>query len=158
MLSPQALDFWRSLVIPFVCGLSIAANLWSSIVFAKLNKSSPKCIYALLLVKSIASCVYLLICLFAFILKYSSINNPSSPSSVQFIMRIYELYLFKYLSSCLGLFDLLLETLLAVERLFAITRREELKRSWLILVTLFIASLLFYLPNVISFEIQKDNE
>ena len=110
-----------------------------------------------MLFKSCVNALYLFLCTFIFLIRCDSYCVVSKSL---FIIVLYELYIYHYFTSCLGMLDLLIELIISLNRLFIITNRwnfDKMNRKFIfIVISLF--SLLFYSPNVYLLTIKQLDE
>ena len=113
-------------VIPSICVLSGLANVLNALVLLKLHSCNN--IYYYILVKSISNVVYLLSCSFIVLVKCNEATAHIFPCYLwphrAFFIAVYELYVYHFLTSALGLFDLLLEMFVALNRLCIIVNKQ----------------------------------
>ena len=157
MVGKETIEIWWTFGIPFIALNAFIANLISSVVFKQMLRSSSNSILKYMFIKSASISLYLLICCFVFIIKCKTICPPMS-KTFQLVAKIYELYFFNYLSSCLGFFDLLLEVSRSTEQLFIILNRRSSKAFPFVINGLLFISLVFYLPFLSYFEIKREDE
>ena len=157
MLSVNTIEMWWTIGLPIICLISFMANFLSSVVFFKM-RTLPFIIYKYMLAKSVIVCMYLSIVIFVFLIKCNqTCRTIKSNYYFDIVARSYELYLFNYLSSCLGLLDLLVEVVISFERLCIILNWNYLRKVNVVMVILTSLSLIFYLPNLIFFGIKQTN-
>jgi hypothetical protein len=137
-------DFSWTFILPSICLFGFFTNLINIIVFLKLKSKNP--IYKLMLSNSISNFFYSLICFFVFIMRcgqYCTIQNT-------YWVKIYEKYLFYYLTSVLGLFNIFIEVCVAIQRYMIVANKSLPKKLpiRLIILVLFILSLVLYTPNM----------
>jgi hypothetical protein len=154
MLRATFIDTWWTFVIPTICLFSLITNTINMIILTKLKKHNI--IYRFLYSKSFVNAVYLFCCFFVFLFKCGPYCKTLKDS---FIVKLYQLYIFNYFTSCLGLFSLFVEILISLCRFFTITRIDCLRKlntNLIVFFFLFI-SFLFYVPNLILFKTSKIN-
>ena len=166
MLSARSVDAWWTFVLPGVCVVSLLSNAVCALVLARVMRKNANKIFAYMWVKSVAAALYLLICSFVFAIKCNSfVACAAMPAWLQLVAKLYELYLYNYLSSSLALFDLCIETMIALERLFAIMSsyrrtssggaRRRTSSALALTAPALAVSLAFYLPNLVVFELRQ---
>lgn len=149
-------DFWWTFILPLICAFGFFTNLINIVVFLKLKSKNP--IYKLMLSNSITNFFYSLICFFVFIMRcgqYCTIQNT-------YWVKVYEKYLFYYLTSALGLFNIFIEVCVAIQRYLIVANKNLPKKLpiKIIILVLFILSLVLYTPNMFYRQIvlvQNDN-
>lgn len=103
-------DFYWTYILPSICIFSIVTNSINIIVFIRLRSQNP--IYKFMLINSITNFVYSFICSFVFLMKCGQFCKQEKT----LISRVYEIYLFYYLSNVLDIFNILVELLIATQR------------------------------------------
>ena len=143
-------DFWYTFIAPVVCFCSLSTNLINLIVLYKLKEREKFNKY--FFIKSIINSIYLFILIFIFIIKcgrYCDIKDS-------YLAKLYQIYLFYYFTSCLGLIDLLIETVISINRYMTITNNHLFARIRIkTIITIFIfVSAVFYTPYLFVFELK----
>ena len=159
MLSKVFLDIWWTFGIPTICLVSFLTNLTSYIVFKRINKQpSQAIIYKYIEIKSLSVCFYLFSCSCVFMVKCGHLcPTIMSTPTFNLISKIYELYLFRYATACLGLFDLLIEAVIGLERLFVVMNKKYLKHVKIQLSIIFAISIVFYSPELFLFGVNTNS-
>jgi hypothetical protein len=149
-------DIGWTFILPLICFLSLIANLINICVLSKLRRHKNNT-YNCLFLKSIINSIYLFLCFFVFLFRCGQFCSKMKNFQ---IVKFYQLYVFNYLTSCLGLYDLLIELIITVTRFLNLMRNNQLKRnsSNLILLGAFFISIIFYIPNIFCFKIIEDSE
>ena len=145
-------DIGWGFVLPVVCLLSMISNITNVIVLKTMEKMHN--IYRYMLLKSIINTLYLFLCSFTFLTKCESFCFL--PKST-YIIQLYDLFIFNYFTSSLGLLDLLIEVVISVNRMFIISNSRYCQRINMNLVFMSLVgfSLLFYTPYLYVLEIKK---
>jgi hypothetical protein len=146
-------NIWNTFVLPTICFASMLTNLLNINVLSKLK--SVDRIYNYMYLKSITNTFYLLICFFAFLYKCGNFCELES----NFLVRLYQFYLSLYASSCLAMFDLLIEIIISFNRYLTISNSKWFKNVHVNLVVYpcLLFSFIFYLPRLFFYQIKVSN-
>ena len=149
-------DIGWTFLLPLICLLSLIANLINISVLFKLRRHKNNT-YNYIFLKSITNSIYLFFCFFVFIFRCGIFCNNLKHL---YITKFYQLYIFNYLTSCFGMYDLLIELLITITRFLTLLRNTQMTRSIsnLVLFGSLLISFLFYLPNLFCFQIIQDDE
>jgi hypothetical protein len=149
-------DILSTFILPIICYISLLSNILNIAVFFCLE--SNRKIYKYMLLKSIINSIYLFACSFIFLLKCGQFCNDLKH---YYLVKLYQLYIFNYLTSCLGLLDLFIELIICFSRYAVISneyyvkdRNKKMKRVGDCVIFILITfSFLFYIPNIINYSI-----
>ena len=162
MITQRSIDIWWSLAIPLICLFSCVTNLFASVVYAMLARDSPThlVINKYQLVKSCIATLYSFVCSFVFLLKCNTLCTAWSASpTFSYAQRLYELYVYNYVSTSLVVLDLLVEVVIAFERLCVLTNANHLvvsrHRIGTIVACLALFIFVFFSPNLVLWQIRK---
>jgi hypothetical protein len=147
---------WYTFVAPIICIVSFILNIVNVNVLDRMKQANK--IYYYMYIKSIVNSIYLLISIFVFMIKcgqFCDIDNT-------YFSKLYHLYFFIYLISCLGLFDLFIEISISLNRFFTITNKHfqnhHIKNNFnsnMILLFLLFYSFLFHSPYLFAYQINE---
>ena len=121
------IDTWWTFVLPLISLNSLLFNVFNVYVLNGLRRTSST--YQLLFVKSIINIVYLFICCWIFVEKcgHYCAEEPNAQTSymLNFLIQLYIFYAYKFVASLLAHSDLLIEILVAVERLKLLVKERS---------------------------------
>ena len=145
------IDVLFTFVVPPICLVSLLTNLVNVYVFTKMRHFNV--IYKFLLCKSVSNTLYLCICMFIFVAKCGRFCSMDTT----YLAKVYELYLFLYGSSVLGLSDLLIEIVILLQRIFILINKPflENKSIYAVIVPLFTFAAIYYVPFFFIVTIEK---
>ncbi len=146
-------DILSTFILPMICLISLLSNILNVVVLLRLESNSK--IYKYMFLKSIINSIYLFACSFLFLFKCGQFCGDFKHS---YLVKLYQLYIFNNLTSCLGLLDLFIEFIICFNRYAVISkefhlqdRNMQMKRvGGFIILVLITFSFLFYIPNIIS--------
>lgn len=149
-------DILSTFILPIICYISLFSNILNIVVLFCLE--SKRKIYKYMLLKSIINSIYLFACSFIFLFKCGQFCNDLKH---YYLVKWYQLYIFNYLTSCLGLLDLFIELIICFSRYAVISneyyvkdRNKKMKRVGDCVIFILITfTLLFYIPNIINYSI-----
>ena len=152
---------WYLYLRPIMCTFGVITNVINIIIFhysPKLKHST----YRLMLVISVVDFFYLL-----FFLISSFISDCKQycthMSSMRYEVKLFDLYIEDYLSSCLALFVIFIEIILSFKRYLILSNSRRFQNEFVNKLTVaiaFIVSLIYYIPVLYVKEIveyQWDN-
>jgi hypothetical protein len=132
--------------MPPLCFIGLLTNIINIIVFSNKRLRNDK-LNQYLLVHSITYFFYLLFCFFSFMIRCQTLWA-----------KMYELYIFNYFTSSLAIFCVLIELFISIERYLIVSNRKPIRdrfiRTRTLLTSLFVFSILFYLPNLFMDDIK----
>lgn len=147
---------WYTFVAPIICIVSFILNLVNINVLNRMRQASK--VYYYMYIKAIVNTLYLLISIFVFIIKCGKFCDIEDT----YFSKLYHLYFFIYLISCLGLFDLFIEISISLNRFFTITNKffqnhhiKDNFNSNMILLFLLFYSFLFHIPYLFAYQITE---
>ena len=149
-------DIFTTFILPLVCLISLCSNILNVFVLFRLESNSK--IYKYMLFKSIINSIYLFACSFLFLFKCGQFCNDLKHN---YLVKLYQLYIFNYLTSCLGLLDLFIELIICFNR-YAVISKENYAKNHnknitrvgdCVILALITFSFVFYMPNMIIYEI-----
>lgn len=145
-------DVYWTFILPLICFYSIITSLINLIVFATLK--SKNIIYKIMLYNSLSDIAYLLSVIFVFVIRCGQFCPELKDS---YMAKIYHQYIFMYLANSLGLFGVLIEILISVQRIFILTNRTFMNASKtnVCLIVFLIFSFLFCMPQLFAFELKR---
>ena len=144
-----------TIVIPCTCWLAMLTNILNVLVLRQMVKLNK--IYGYMLFKSSVNTLYLLLCSFIFLIKCE--KYCFIPKTL-YEIKLYELYIYNYFTSSLGLLDLLIEVVISFNRMFIISNRWDFNKihSKSICTVLVMLSLVFYIPYLLLLKIQEQDD
>jgi hypothetical protein len=142
-------DFWWTFILPSICLGGICANFINIIILVKLRNKNLT--YRLMLYNSISNLFYTFICSFVFIMrcgKYCQFQNT-------WMACVYEKYFYFYFSGVLGMFNVLIEIMIAIQRYFIAANKKFTNESTIkaLIIVIIIFSLCAYTPIIITRDI-----
>jgi hypothetical protein len=145
-------DVYWTFILPLICFYSIITSLINLIVFFTLK--SKNIIYKIMLYNSLSDIAYLLSVIFVFVIRCGQFCPELKDS---YMAKIYHQYVFMYVANSLGLFGVLIEILISVQRIFILTNRTFMNASKtnVCLVAFLIFSFLFCMPQLFAFELKR---
>jgi hypothetical protein len=146
-------DILSTFVLPIICLISLLSNILNVVVLLRLESNSK--IYKYMLLKSIINSFYLFACSFLFLFKCGQFCSDSKYS---YLVKLYQLYIFNYLTSCLGLLDLFIELIICFNRYAVVSKEFHVKdrnnqitrKGDCVILVLITFTFLFYIPNIIT--------
>lgn len=106
-------EFSWTFIYPIICLISVCTQSINIAVFVRLTKDR---LNKYCLVHSISYFLYTFICAFSFLIRCGSLCNESTSST--YAAKIYEYFIFGYVTSVLAIFSIMIETRLSFERLY----------------------------------------
>ena len=145
-------DIYWTFILPLICSYSIITSIINLVVFASLK--SKNIIYKFMLYNSISDIAYLFSVMFVFVMRCGHFCDELKDS---YMAKFYHHYLFTFVANSLGLFGILIEILISVQRIFFLTNREFINRFKinLTLIGFLIFSFVFCIPQLFAFEIKS---
>lgn len=144
---------WHLIFKLAVLAIGIITKLVNIFVF--LNPKLKDITYKYMLVNSITNLIYLVIS-FAGVFTY---NCTYCPSSQTYPAVIFSIYLIFYVSSCLAIFRILVETAISVRTYLILINRNFNRLNYKqILLTLFIISMVYYFRQPFIYYIIESND
>ncbi|CAF0725430.1 unnamed protein product [Brachionus calyciflorus] len=133
-------------ILPPICFTTSLTQFINILIFStKTLRKDPLNKY--LMLHSIVNFLYVLLCSFSFLIRCSNKNICSTLSA-----KIYEFYYFNYLTSVLGIYAILIEIFLSLERYFIIINFDVKKKikinPFLLILSLSSFCFVFYLPSL----------
>nr|QVK45844.1 G protein-coupled receptor [Proales similis] len=145
--SSLLLDVWWTFIIPGICLAGILFNSLCVWVFVSAKLDNP--IYKLMLSMAVVDTAYLFFIGFQFLFNCRFLAHQVCYS---FLVKLYELVFYNYLTASLAIFNITIEIVISVQRLFTITNRmycTNLRCRYILLPLLFF-SVVYYLPVPLS--------
>jgi hypothetical protein len=144
---------WNTFVIPSICVLGMITNLLSIYIFIKLKVADPT--FKLMLINSSFNLAYLFMCSFSFIFRCTFLCSFSA----SYVTKLYQLYIFLYLTSSFAIMVSFVELLNTVQRYFTMRNMLFFKRFpiWLAVLIIFVFCILIYVPVLLDYEIGRKN-
>jgi len=143
---------WNTFVIPFICVLGMITNALSIFVFLKLKLADPT--FKLMLVNSSFNFAYLFMCSFSFMFRCTFFCSISA----LYVTKLYQYYIFLYLTSAFAISVSFVELLNTIQRFFTMRNMLLFKRLpiYLAVSIIFVVSILIYIPVIFDYEISSN--
>ena len=132
-------------LLPSISLFSLATNFLNIVVFANAKLLNKNPIYTYMLINSIVNFLYSFICSFVFVMRCGNLCNLGGT----YLANFYELYLYLYFTSVLGIFNILIEIAIAIQRYLIITNKKMLLKRVsrnCFIAALFVVSVIYYIP------------
>jgi hypothetical protein len=132
---------WGYLVLPCISIFGFITNLLNIAVL--LNKKMKDVSFRYLLATSISDCFYLTIASYIFIYECKD-----CPFHNTYFTQFFDIVIAHYISACLAIFNILTDIILSFIRYSVLKNKDYLqpKHYFLVIVSIFIISFLFYSP------------
>ena len=142
-------DIWWTFILPSICIFGICANMINIIILAKLRKKNST--YRLMLYNSISNLLYSFVCAFVFMMRCGNL----CPFQNTWIACVYEKYFYFYFSGVLGMFNVLIEIIIAIQRYFIAANKKFTNESTIkaLIMVIIIFSFCAYTPIIITRDI-----
>nr|QVK45841.1 G protein-coupled receptor [Proales similis] len=143
-------DIAWTFFLPGICLMAFLANALTTYVWFKLEKSKP--IYRHIQANSISYLLYTLLCVFVFCMRCGRFCSLEDTYWANF----YELVIYNFLTSSLGLFNIMLEISVAIYRYLIVTNKTSAKcvKVHRLIISMLCLSLMLNLPNLFWKKIQ----
>jgi hypothetical protein len=147
-------DSWYSFVAPVICFCSLFTNLINANVLVKVKRMDK--IYHYMYIKTIINSIYLAICSFVFLFKCGQFCDFKT----NYVIKMYELYMYMYYSSCLAMLELLIEITISLNRYVTISNNKCFRfiNGNVMIVSFFLISFSFYLPILFLYKVDRVNK
>jgi hypothetical protein len=144
-------DIYWTFVLPLICAFSILTCLINLIIFASLK--SKNIIYKFMLYNSLSDIAYLFSVMFVFVMRCGQFCDELKDS---YAAKFYHHYIFTFVANSLGLFGILIEILISVQRIFFLTNKAFMDRTKInvTLIGFLTFSFVFCIPQLFAFEIK----
>ena len=145
-------DIYWTFILPLICSYSIVTSIINLIIFGTLK--SKNIIYKFMLYNSMSDIAYLFSVMFVFVMRCGQFCDELKHS---YIAKFYHHYIFTYVANSIGLFGILIEILISVQRIFFLTNRAFMDRFKinLTLIGFLVFSFGFCIPQLFAFQIKQ---
>lgn len=127
-------------ILSTVCFFGAIANFLNILVF--INKTMKDISFKYMLALSISDFFYLCFSSFGYV-----VLCKDCPLNGHYFIELYEIIIDDYFTSCLAIFNILIDIVLSVQRLLLLSNRPLRNESYKYLITIiFIISLIYYMP------------
>ena len=143
------IDICWTFLLPSICLFSILSNCINSSVFYRLK--SKYVIYKYMFFNSIGAIGYLFTVAFVFLIRCGQFCEIKD----SLVVKVYHLYAFKYMAASFGLFCILVEIIISLQRICLILNKklpEKINSIFLLFLLAF--CFIFYIKILYMFEIR----